>query len=60
VQQLKEVVELEPKDKLSAALVKELTPDDVAPGGGRPEPGTGGPWGDCAPGRQLHFGRAQK
>jgi predicted TPR repeat methyltransferase len=42
VQQLKRVVELEPKDKLSAALVKALTSGEAAPAGGSPQPGTGG------------------
>jgi tetratricopeptide (TPR) repeat protein len=42
VQQLKAVVQLEPKDKLSAALVKALTSDEAAPAGSPPQPGTGG------------------
>jgi tetratricopeptide (TPR) repeat protein len=39
VQQLKEVVQLQPKDKLSAALVKALTTGDSAAAGGQPEAG---------------------
>jgi tetratricopeptide (TPR) repeat protein len=42
VKQLKEVVKLEPKDKLSSALVKALTSGQTAPAGGPPQPGTGG------------------
>jgi tetratricopeptide (TPR) repeat protein len=42
VKQLKEVVELQPKDKLSAALVKALTTGEAAPADGPPQPGTGG------------------
>jgi hypothetical protein len=42
VKQLKEVAKLQPKDKLSAALVKALTPGETAPAGGPPQPGTGG------------------
>jgi tetratricopeptide (TPR) repeat protein len=42
VQQLKEVVQLEPKDKLSAALVQALTSSEVGPAGSPPQPGTGG------------------
>jgi hypothetical protein len=42
VKQLKEVVRLEPKDKLSSALVKALTSGEVAPAGNPPQPGTGG------------------
>lgn len=41
VQQLKEVVQLEPKDKLSAALVQALTSNEAAPAGSPPQPGTG-------------------
>jgi tetratricopeptide (TPR) repeat protein len=42
VQQLKRVAELQPKDKLSAALVKALTTGETAPADGPPKPGTGG------------------
>jgi tetratricopeptide (TPR) repeat protein len=42
VKQLKRVVELEPKDKLSAALVKALTSGEAAPPDGPPKPGAGG------------------
>jgi len=41
VQQLKQVVQLEPKDKLSAALVKALTSGEAAPADGPPQPGKG-------------------
>jgi hypothetical protein len=42
MQRLKEVVQLEPKNKLSAALVKALTTGEAAPTDGPPQPGTGG------------------
>jgi hypothetical protein len=42
VKELKEVSKLQPKDKLSAALVQALTPGETAPAGGAPKPGTGG------------------
>jgi len=42
VKQLKEVVQLEPKDKLSAALVQALTSKTPAPADGPPQPGGGG------------------
>jgi tetratricopeptide (TPR) repeat protein len=42
VKQLKEVVKLQPKDKLSAALVQALTPSETTPAGGPPKPGTSG------------------
>jgi hypothetical protein len=42
VQQLKQVVQLEPKDKLSAALVQALTSGEAAPAGGPPKPDTSG------------------
>jgi hypothetical protein len=42
VQQLKDVVQLSPQDKLSAELVKALTSGDTAPSGNTPKPGVGG------------------
>jgi tetratricopeptide (TPR) repeat protein len=41
VKQLKEVVQLEPKDQLAAALVQALTSGEAAPAGGPPQPGQG-------------------
>jgi tetratricopeptide (TPR) repeat protein len=41
VQQLKEVVKLQPEDKLSPALVKALTPGQPENSNGPPKPGTG-------------------
>jgi hypothetical protein len=41
VQQLKEVVQLQPDDKLSTALVKALTAGDSAPAGAPPKPVAG-------------------